>query len=113
MNTEDKNEKKDTAPKFIPPRAANDTQAQDIDSLVGRAALGTSFVEVAPDAVSGLRAALPSGARALLLDAPAALRTAGEPWGADEGPELELMRRIKARFDPARTCNPGLFVGGI
>ena len=41
------------------------------------------------------------------------MRTAAEPWGAHEGPELELMRRIKARFDPARTCNPGLFVGGI
>ena len=26
---------------------------------------------------------------------------------------LELMRRVKARFDPARTCNPGVFVGGI
>ncbi len=82
-------------------------------TLVGRVALGTSFIEVSPDAVSRLREALPSSARALLLDAPAALRTAGEPWGAGEGPEVELMRRIKARFDPARTCNPGLFVGGI
>jgi len=52
-------------------------------------------------------------ARAALLDAPAALRTGGESWAAPEGPELELMRRIKVRFDPARTCNPGLFVGGI
>ncbi|MGH2895509.1 MAG: hypothetical protein ACRDPM_19895 [Solirubrobacteraceae bacterium] len=23
------------------------------------------------------------------------------------------MRRVKARFDPTHTCNPGLFVGGI
>jgi glycolate oxidase FAD binding subunit len=82
-------------------------------TLVGRAALGASFVEVAPETVGRLRAALPRTARSVLLDAPAALRTAGEPWGADEGPELELMRRIKARFDPARTCNPGLFLGGI
>jgi glycolate dehydrogenase FAD-binding subunit len=82
-------------------------------TLVGRAALGASFVEVAPDAVGRLRAALPRSARAVLLDGPAALRSGGESWGAPEGSELELMRRVKARFDPARTCNPGLFVGGI
>ncbi len=82
-------------------------------TLVGRAALGASFVEAAPDTIGRLRGGLPRTARALLLDAPAAMRTAAEPWGAHEGPELELMRRIKERFDPARTCNPGLFVGGI
>ncbi|HEX3978062.1 MAG TPA: FAD-binding oxidoreductase [Solirubrobacteraceae bacterium] len=82
-------------------------------TLVGRAALGASFIEVVPDAVSRLRAALPQAARAVLLDAPAPLRTGAEAWGAQPGPELELMRRVKARFDPAHTCNPGLFVGGI
>jgi glycolate oxidase FAD binding subunit len=82
-------------------------------TLVGRAALGTSFVEVAPDAAGPLRRALPASARAVVLDAPAPLRAAGESWGAQAGPELELMRRIKMRFDPAHTCNPGLFVGGI
>jgi glycolate oxidase FAD binding subunit len=82
-------------------------------TLVGRAALGASFVEVGPDAVERLRAALPSTARAILLDAPAAQRAGAESWAAEEGPELELMRRVKVRFDPARTCNPGLFVGGI
>ena len=82
-------------------------------TLVGRAALGASFLEVAPDLVSGLRTALPVAARAALLDAPAALRSTGDPWGAKPGPELELMQRVKARFDPAGTCNPGLFVGGI
>jgi glycolate oxidase FAD binding subunit len=82
-------------------------------TLVGRAALGASFVEVTPDAVVRLREALPRAARTVLLDGPAALRTGGESWGAQPGPELELMRRVKARFDPAHTCNPGLFVGGI
>ena len=26
---------------------------------------------------------------------------------------LDLMRRVKARFDPTGTCNPGVFAGGI
>jgi glycolate oxidase FAD binding subunit len=82
-------------------------------TLVGRAALGSSFVEVEPEAVGRFREGLPAGARGVLLDAPAALRTAEDPWRAEPGPALELMRRVKARFDPAGTCNPGLFVGGI
>ncbi len=84
-------------------------------TLVGRAALGSHFVQLAPeaDAVQTLRAALPGGVHATLLDAPASLRAGAEPWGAASGPELELMRAIKDRFDPAHTCNRGLFVGGI
>ncbi len=43
----------------------------------------------------------------------ASLLPAGfDPWG-DVGPALELMRRIKERFDPNRILNPGRFVGGI
>jgi glycolate oxidase FAD binding subunit len=82
-------------------------------TLVGRAALGSSFIEVAPDAVARLRGALPAGAPAVLLDAPAALRTGGFQWGVAPSAELDLMQRVKARFDPAGTCNPGVFVGGI
>jgi glycolate oxidase FAD binding subunit len=82
-------------------------------TLVGRAALGASFVEMSPEAVGRFREGLPAGARGVLLDAPAALRVAEDPWRAEPGPALELMRRVKARFDPAGTCNPGLFVGGI
>ena len=33
-----------------------------------------------------------------------------DPWGEIGAGELELMRRVKARFDPAGTCNPGVFV---
>lgn len=33
-------------------------------------------------------------------------------WG-EPGPEIDLMRRIKDRFDPGRRCAPGRFVGGI
>ena len=49
----------------------------------------------------------------MILDAPEPVRTALDPWGEVGARELELMRRVKARFDPFGTCNPGVFVGGI
>ena len=52
-------------------------------------------------------AALPAGARASVLDAPAELRA--DPWGELAPATLELMRRVKMRFDPAWICNPGVF----
>jgi glycolate oxidase FAD binding subunit len=82
-------------------------------AVVGRVALGVSYLEVDPDAAAPLLAALPAGARHVLLDAPAEVRSAIDPWGAEDGPALELMRAVKARFDPGSVCNPRLFVGGI
>jgi glycolate oxidase FAD binding subunit len=82
-------------------------------TVVGRAALGVSYVEVDPAAVEQLRAALPAGARGVLRDAPAEVRCTVDAWDVREGPAVDLMRRIKARFDPAGACNPGSFVGGI
>jgi glycolate oxidase FAD binding subunit len=81
-------------------------------TLVGRAALGTSYVEAPPEAVPALRRAV-APARTIVLDAPAALRARDDPWEDPEPAALTLMRSIKDRFDPAGTCNPGLFVGGI
>jgi glycolate oxidase FAD binding subunit len=72
-------------------------------TLVGRVALGSSFIELDPGAVSQLRERL----------APAHVRAEDDPWGPVQPAALELMRRIKERFDPSGTCNPGLFVGGI
>ncbi|MEA2210742.1 MAG: glycolate oxidase binding subunit [Solirubrobacteraceae bacterium] len=89
-------------------RAADAAQA----TLVGRAALGTSFVEMAADDVVEMRTAV-APAITVVLDAPAALRARADPWASPEAPALELMRSIKRRFDPTGTCNPGLFVGGI
>jgi glycolate oxidase FAD binding subunit len=71
---------------------------QDVDALAG--------------AVAQLRAAL-APAPCVLLDAPAAVRAALDPWGPADTARLGLMRRVKDRFDPERRCNPGLFVGGI
>ncbi|HEX8977772.1 MAG TPA: FAD-binding oxidoreductase [Solirubrobacteraceae bacterium] len=81
-------------------------------TLVGRAALGTSYVELPPNSVAGLRRAAAPG-RTVLLDAPAALRAEVGPWDTPEAPALALMRSVKRRFDPTATCNPGLFVSGI
>ncbi len=82
-------------------------------TLVGRAALGTSYVELAPDRVAALRAALPPRTVAILLDAPVAARSDADPWGGGDERAVALMRRVKTRFDPAGTCNRGLFVDGI
>jgi glycolate oxidase FAD binding subunit len=80
-------------------------------TVVGRAALGQSFMELAPEEVAGLRERLPARAVAVVLDAPAGSDL--DRWGPVPGPALDLMHRVKRRFDPAGTCNPGLFVGGI
>jgi glycolate oxidase FAD binding subunit len=82
-------------------------------TLVGRAALGSTFIELDPDVITQLRERLAPSATIVLLDAPATARADEDPWGPLAAPALELMQRIKQRFDPAGTCNPGLFVGGI
>jgi glycolate oxidase FAD binding subunit len=75
---------------------------------VARAALGLAwlgFEAADADLVRALRARL--GA-CVLLDAPEALRSEVDPWGR-LGAE-PLMRRVKERFDPFDTCNPGLLL---
>jgi glycolate oxidase FAD binding subunit len=75
---------------------------------VARAAHGLAWLRLeAADAqlVDALRARL--GA-CVLLDAPAALRREVDPWGTLSAEPL--MRRVKARFDPYDTLNPGLLL---
>ena len=75
-------------------------------TCVARAALGIAwlrFEEATPELVESLRGSL--GA-CVLLDAPEELRRAVDPWGPM--PAEPLMRRVKARFDPYDTCNPGV-----
>jgi glycolate oxidase FAD binding subunit len=88
-------------------------------TVAGRAGLGLWWVGLPaaadPDlsaAITGLRAAL-APRPCVLQDAPQAVRAAAGVWGEVDAATLALMRRLKARFDPAGTCNPGIFVGGI
>jgi glycolate oxidase FAD binding subunit len=96
-------------------RAASDAGA----SVTGRAALGLYWVGIPAGeadaligAVESLRARLAPWP-CVVQGAPAEVRTAVDPWGVAEGPELELMRRVKAHFDPHGVCNTGLYAGGI
>jgi glycolate oxidase FAD binding subunit len=83
-------------------------------TVVTRAALGHCYVELDPAAVEALRERLPPEAHSVLLDAPEALRSSLDAWGRrPPAATLELMRRIKTRFDPAGICNPSAFVGMI
>ncbi len=51
------------------------------------------------------------GGHCTVLRAPAALKSEVDVWGPVPG--IELMRRIKDNFDPARRLAPGRYVGGI
>jgi glycolate oxidase FAD binding subunit len=51
------------------------------------------------------------GGAVVVLEAPAAVRAAVDTWGPV--PAVDLMRRVKAQFDPERRLAPGRFVGGI
>ena len=78
--------------------------------LVGRAALGLSWIRVQPDRVEELRRTL-EPFPCVVLDAPAELRASLDVWDAAQG--FELARRIKQRFDPAGCFAPGTFAGGV
>jgi glycolate oxidase FAD binding subunit len=102
-------------------------------TLVARAGLGLAWIQLPaatvaldrtgygqarpPDtdgvviAIAELRRLL-APAPCVVLDAPTEVRAALDPWGGETGP-VELMRKVKERFDPAGVCAPGLFVGGI
>jgi glycolate oxidase FAD binding subunit len=52
-----------------------------------------------------------AGGSAVVLACPPAVRALVDVWGPVPG--IELMRRVKTEFDPARRLSPGRFVGGI
>ena len=52
------------------------------------------------------------GGSLVILSCPLEIKSKLDAWGS-AGDALPLMKRIKARFDPTGTLNPGRFVGGI
>jgi len=65
-------------------------------------------------AVDQLRSAAAAGQGSLVvIDAPPALASKVDVWGSPPVQTLEVMRRLKVRFDPNYILNPGRFVGGI
>jgi glycolate oxidase FAD binding subunit len=86
--------------------------------VVGRAGLGLSWVTLPPGrpadvaaAVGDLRSTL-APRPCVVLDAPDEVRSAVDVWGPEVGP-VDLLRRVKERFDPSAACNPGVFIGGL
>ena len=80
------------------------------NAVVGRPGLGLFWLSLDPAQVAEARDAL-APRTCVLLDAPAELRA--ESWTAPEPGVVQLMGRVKERFDPARIFRPGTFVGGI
>jgi glycolate oxidase FAD binding subunit len=81
---------------------------------------GLIFARLAGDeaalvtAVAQLRTAASAGQGSLvILDAPAVLASKVDVWGSLPEQTFEVMRRLKLRFDPNYTLNPGRFVGGL
>ncbi|MBA2676794.1 MAG: FAD-binding oxidoreductase [Ktedonobacteraceae bacterium] len=79
---------------------------------------GLVFVDLAGDetvlqmAVPELRQlAMEHRGSVVVTEAPPHLAAQLDMWGDVSG--LEVMRNLKARFDPRRVLNPGRFVGGI
>jgi glycolate dehydrogenase FAD-binding subunit len=86
---------------------ASDAREGELEASGGR---------VVPALAEGITAArervAACGGSLVLSKAPPELKRATDAWGP-AGDALELMRRVKERFDPDRRLSPGRFVGGI
>jgi glycolate oxidase FAD binding subunit len=97
-----------------------DTSAGPAVSARGSAGTGVVYAALPGDtppatvaaALDAARDALAAtGGSCVVLAAPASMGDVLDRWGAVPG--LDLMRRVKERFDPGRVLSPGRFVGGI
>ncbi|MFI5493884.1 FAD-binding oxidoreductase [Actinoplanes sp. NPDC051859] len=84
-------------------------------TIRGSAGTGVFYAHVTgdgPTTVAKLRAAATrAGGHAVVVTAPEQIRQQVDVWGPVPG--LDLMRRVKDRFDPGHQFAPGRFVGGI
>ncbi len=81
------------------------------------AATGVTYAAVAADEAQAVLPRLREALRtvdgsAVVLRAPDGVRDELDHWGP-VGDSLELMRKVKERFDPTRRMSPGRFVGGL
>lgn len=68
-------------------------------------ALATLLAAIGPE-VARLEGAM------VVQRCPQSMKASFDVWG-DVGPAFEVMRRVKQKFDPNGTLNPGRFVGGL
>lgn len=89
--------------------------------ITGSAALGLLRVSL-PSAPVTMVAAVVARLREIVAEADGsvvvergsrALRDEVDPWGPVPDGAMDLMRRLKAEFDPRGVLNPGRFVGGL
>jgi glycolate oxidase FAD binding subunit len=85
----------------------------------GRAGVGVLELGLAPEATTDFArvlellrlATLELGANLVVVAAPVVVKAGIDCWGPTAG--LDIMRRVKDRFDPQHRLSPGRFVGGI
>ncbi|WP_369139325.1 FAD-binding oxidoreductase [Modestobacter versicolor] len=89
-------------------------------TLRGSGGAGVLYGALPADAPAGAVAAVVDrtrtvcgehGGALVVVEAPAPVLAAVDVWGPV--PAIDLMRRVKERFDPERRLAPGRFVGGI
>jgi glycolate oxidase FAD binding subunit len=86
---------------------AGDARAGELEGDGGRA-----LPALATDVARARERLARSGGSLVVVKAPPELKRAVDSWGP-AGDALDLMRRVKERFDPGRRMSPGRFVGGI
>ncbi|CAN5174688.1 FAD-binding oxidoreductase [soil metagenome] len=101
------------APAALPTVLAALPVGTDVTASAGTGVAYAALPAEQVGALPALREALrPHDGTAAVLSAPLAARAGLDHWGP-VGDSLELMRRVKDRFDPERRMAPGRFVGGI